>query len=380
MSEPAFFDFAATTRVDERVADVVLHYMREEFGNSGSRTHAWGVAARNAVEVARGHIAAVVEADPDEVIFTSGATESDNIAILGLAEFANQSGRRHIVSTRVEHKAVLEPLEHLQSKGFEVTLLDPLPSGAINPADLKAALRPDTVLVSVMHVNNETGVIQPLDDIAEILNDHDAYFHVDGAQGFGKELALLRNRRIDLISVSGHKIYSPKGIGALVTRKRRGMDRPPLKSLMHGGGQERGLRPGTVPVALAAGLGEAARLALIDNDGRNAAAKAVEANVLAFIAAAGGTVNGDRSRAIPHIVNASFKGLDSEAFIVATKNHIAVSNGAACSSHSYERSHVLEAMSLEPWQVGGAIRFSFSHESCELDADPLVRIIDSIRF
>ena len=331
MSEPAFFDFAATSRVDERVADVVLHYM---------------------VEAARGHIAAVVEADPDEVIFTSGATESDNIAILGLADFADQSGRRHIVSTRVEHKAVLEPLEHLQSKGFEVTLLDPMPSGAISPADLKAALRPDTILVSVMHVNNETG----------------------------KELSLLRNRRIDLISVSGHKIYAPKGIGALVTRKRRGIDRPPLRSLMYGGGQERGLRPGTVPVALAAGLGEAARLALLDNDERNSAAKAIEANIVAFVEDAGGQVNGDRSRAIPHIINASFKGLDSEAFIVATKSLVAVSNGAACSSHSYERSHVLEAMNLEPWRVGGAIRFSFSHESVFPDSNVLKRVIESVRF
>jgi cysteine desulfurase len=378
--EPAFFDFAATTRVDGRVADVVMHYMREEFGNSGSRTHAWGTAARNAVEAARRHIAAVVEADPDEVILTSGATESNNIAILGLADFADQSGRRHIISTRVEHKAVLEPLEHLQSRGFEVTLLDPMPTGAIDPQDLQDALRPDTLLVSVMHVNNETGVIQPLDEITQVLVDHDAYFHVDAAQGYGKELVLLRDQRIDLISISGHKIYAPKGVGALITRKRHGVDRPPLKSLMFGGGQERGLRPGTVPVALAAGLGEAARVALIDHDSRIAVARRIETEVVEFVMAVGGDINGDRSRSIPHIVNASFKGLDSEAFIVATKNVVAVSNGAACSSHSYERSHVLEAMNLEPWRVGSAVRFSFSHENDTFDSNVLMQIIDSVRF
>jgi len=232
----------------------------------------------------------------------------------------------------------------------------------------------------VMHVNNETGMIQPIDRIAEVLDGHPAYLHVDAAQGFGKELALLRNPRVDLISVSGHKIYAPKGIGALVARKRNGRERPPLRPLMLGGGQERGFRPGTVPVALVAGLGEAARLALEEHDARTAAARAVEARVLDFVERAGGAVNGDRSRAIPHIVNAGFKGLDSEAFIVATKDRISVSNGAACSSHAYERSHVLEAMQLEPWRVGGAIRFSFSHESGFPDADDLVRVVESVRF
>lgn len=380
MSDVPYFDFAATTRVDERVADVVLHYMREEFGNSGSRTHAHGVAARNAVEAARAHVAAVVGADPDEVIFTSGATESDNIAILGLADHANRIGRRHIISTGVEHKAVLEPLEHLETLGFDVTYLGAGRGGAIDPAAVAATLRDDTVLVSVMHVNNETGVIQPLDAVARALSGHDAYFHVDAAQGFGKELDLLRNPRIDLISISGHKIYAPKGVGALVTRKRNGMERPPLKALMYGGGQERGLRPGTVPVPLVAGLGEAARIALADLAERARAARKIEARIIDFIESAGGAVNGDRERAIPHIVNASFKGLDSEAFIVATKNLIAVSNGAACSSHAYERSHVLQAMDLEPWQVGGAIRFSFSHDSEFPDADALAKVIDSVRF
>lgn len=380
MSNASYFDFAATTRVDERVANVVLHYMREEYGNSGSRTHGWGVNARNAVEEARAHVAAVVAADVDEVIFTSGATESDNIAILGLREHGETSGRRHIISSAIEHKAVLEPLEHLAALNFDVTLVGSRDDGTVDPDEVASALRPDTLLVSVMHVNNETGMIQPLDEIAGLLDGHDAYLHVDAAQGFGKELTLLRNPRVDLLSVSGHKIYAPKGIGALIARKRKGRDRPPLRPLMFGGGQERGLRPGTVPVALTAGLGEAARLALVDHKTRDSAARAIESEVIRFVERAGGTVNGNRSRSIPHIVNASFRGLDSEAFIVATKEHIAVSNGAACSSHAYERSHVLEAMNIDSWRVGGAIRFSFSHESAFPDADTLCRIVESVRF
>jgi cysteine desulfurase len=380
VSAAPYFDFAATTRVDERVANVVMHYMREEYGNSGSRTHLWGAAAASAVEGARAHVAAVAGSESDEVIFTSGATESNNLAILGLRAHAESTGRRHLVTTAIEHKAVLEPVEYLRDNGFEVNFVGPAPDGTVDADEVAAAVRADTVLVSVMHVNNETGMIQPIDRIAEALDGHPAYMHVDAAQGFGKELALLRNPRIDLVSVSGHKIYAPKGIGALVARKRNGRERPPLRPLMLGGGQERGFRPGTVPVALVAGLGEAARLALADHAERTAAARAIEARVLDFVDRAGGAVNGDRSRAIPQIVNAGFKGLDSEAFIVATKDRISVSNGAACSSHAYERSHVLEAMRLEPWRVGGAIRFSFSHESEFPDTDDLVRVVESVRF
>lgn len=380
MSDAAYFDFAATTPVDERVAQVVVHFMREEFGNSGSRTHAYGVSARNAVEAARRAVAEVVRATEDEVIFTSGATESDNLAILGLAAHLESVGRRHIVTSAVEHKAVLEPLEHLESRGFEVTYLGVDEYGLVSPTELAAALRDDTGLVSIMHVNNETGVIQPLADFAAGLSEHPAFFHVDAAQGFGKELELLRIPRIDLISVSGHKIYAPKGVGALVTRKRNGRERPPIQPLMYGGGQERGIRPGTVPVALVAGLGEAARIAIQDHQKRMEAARRVERQILEFVEAAGGTVNGDRARAIPHIVNASFRGLDSEAFIVATKSLVAISNGAACSSHAYERSHVLEAMHLEQWRVGGAVRFSFSHESRMPDSNELIHTIESIRF
>jgi cysteine desulfurase len=375
-----YFDNAATTQVDSRVADVVMRFMVEEFGNSGSRTHTYGSAARSAVEEARAHVAAVVDADEDEVIFTSGATEADNLAILGIAEEATRLGRRHIITSAIEHKAVLEPIEHLESQGFEVTVIPVTDAGVIDLAAFRGALRDDTFLVSIMHVNNETGVLQPIEEIAEILEGRDTWFHVDGAQGFGKSLDGLRVKRVDMISISGHKIYAPKGVGALITRKRADRTRPPLKPLMYGGGQERGLRPGTVPVALVAGLGEAARLALLESETRWAAGKRTENMVINLVQKAGGVINGDRDNAIPFIVNASFPGLDSEAFIVATKSLVAISNGAACSSHSYERSHVLLAMHLDDRVVGSAIRFSFSHDADSLNAEELVQKIESVRF
>jgi cysteine desulfurase len=377
---PSYLDFAATTKVDSRVADIVLHYMCEEFGNSGSRTHIFGINARNAVEKSRQQVADVVGCEATDVLFTSGATEANNLAILGLRKFGESQGKRHIITTGLEHKAVLEPIEHLEKNGFSVTVISPQPDGAISPIDVSNALTSETLMVSVMHVNNETGVIQPLAKIAEAMERHPAFLHVDAAQGFGKELELLTNPRIDLISISGHKIYAPKGVGALITKRRPKGERPPLSPLMYGGGQERGLRPGTLPVALIAGLGEAARLAVTENGVRLAQARTVERSILDFIQQSNGVVNGARESAIPQIVNASFRGLDSEAFIVATKNLVAISNGAACSSHSYELSHVLKSMGLEEWRLRGAIRFSFSHDSEPLDVESLASEIERVRF
>jgi cysteine desulfurase len=380
MGKPEYFDFAATTPVDARVAELMMRYLCHNYGNAGSRTHSYGVDARNAVEQARSQVAALVSASDDEVIFTSGATEANNIGILGLAEYGVGAGRKHIVTSAIEHKAVLEPVQHLAENGFDVSVLPVGQGGVVDPADLRAALRPDTLLVTVMHVNNETGVIQPLDEFCRVLSDHPAYFHVDAAQGFGKERRLLHADRIDLISISGHKIYGPQGTGALVSRKRNGSDRVPLRSLMLGGGQERGIRPGTVSVPLAVALGEAARLAEVEAEGRQVQVMKIAKDLEEFIDGAGGVVNGDRKCAIPQIVNASFHGLDSEAFIVATKEHIAISNGAACSSHSYERSHVLEAMGLVGWRINGAVRFSFSHTSCSPDWRRIAAIVESVRF
>lgn len=363
-ARPVYLDCNATSPVDPRVRDEVMHYLDVEFGNAGSRTHGYGQSAKERVQQARREVAAVVDAQPDEVLFTSGATESDNLALLGLAPYAERSGRRHIVTTQIEHKAVLEPVDHLRSLGFEVTEVAPTSGGWVDPQAIASALRADTVLVSVMHVNNETGVIQPLGEITELLAGHETFFHVDAAQGFGKDLAPLRNRRIDLISVSGHKIYGPKGIGALIAR-RRGYQRVPLQPLMHGGGQERGLRPGTVPVHLVAGLGTAARLALQEADQRNAACTAFRERALATLEALGAVHNGDPERTVAHTLNVSLPALNSEAVMLALKPYLAISNGSACTSQSYDPSHVLEAMGLPRDRIQGALRLSWCHSTDE---------------
>jgi cysteine desulfurase len=262
---PVYLDCAATTPLDPRVRAEMLRFLDEDFGNAGSRTHAFGQRARAAVEHARDRVAAVVGSSRGDVIFTSGATESNNLAILGLAAAAGD--RRHIVSTAIEHHAVLEPLDTLSRRGFDVTLVPPDEGGAVDPDAILAAVRRDTLLVSLMHVNNETGVIQPVTSVADRLDGTNTYLHIDAAQSFGREIEALRHPRLDLISASAHKINGPKGIGALIMRRRVGT-RPPLQPLMVGGGQERGLRPGTIPVPLVAGFGLAAELATLEADAR----------------------------------------------------------------------------------------------------------------
>jgi len=376
--EAIYLDCNATTPPDPRVVDAIVQYLTVEFGNAGSRTHTFGIAAARAVARAREQVAAVVHAEPADVVFTSGATESNNLAILGLVAHGESTGRSHIVSTQIEHKAILEPLDALTHRGFGVTLVPPNSGGWVEPDAIAAALRPETLLVSVMHVNNETGVIQPLDDIGKVLSGHSAYFHSDAAQGFGKELELLRDPRLDLISISGHKIYAPKGVGALVLRKRD-FKRPPLNPLMFGGGQERGLRPGTLPVHLIVGLGLAAELALREHGSRRSAALAFKARLLESLAPLAPMVHGDPSRALPTTLNCTFPGIDSEAAILALKHLVAISNGSACTSAGHHPSHVLQAMSLPPHSIAGALRFSWSHDTAEPDYPSLVASIESLQ-
>jgi cysteine desulfurase len=358
--QPVYLDCAATTPVEPRVQEVLRFYLEEEFGNAGSRTHDYGQRARRAVERARDQVAAVVGVGRGEVIFTSGATESDNLALLGLAEHGLATGRTHVVSTQIEHHAVLGPLRVLERRGFRVTPVPPRSDGWVEPAAVRDALRADTLLVSVMHVNNETGVVQPVDEIADALEDHPPFFHVDAAQGFGKELRRLRHGRIDLVSVSGHKIYGPKGVGALVLR-RRGGERPPLTPLLHGGGQELGLRPGTVPVALVAALGEAAQLALSDAEARDERCRDLRRQLLDGLAALRPAINGDPARSLPHILNLSFPAYDADSVIEAWSGLAAVSDGAACTTQSRTCSHVLSAMGLPADRRDGAVRLSWCH-------------------
>lgn len=343
-----------------------MHYLTVEFGNEGSRTHEYGTRAKQAVQRARDQVAAVVDAKREEVIFTSGATESNNLAIFGLRDAAREAGRLHCITSAIEHKAVLEPFAILEREGFTITRLPVSPSGFVEPLAVAEALRPDTFLVSLMQANNETGILQPLTEIAEALSGHDAYFHTDAAQGFGKDLESLRNPRIDLISVSGHKIFAPKGIGALIAR-RRGFDRVPLSSLMFGGGQERGLRPGTLPVALIAALGEAAAAAVRDHSTRLNHCATIRAEALAAFEPLSPRFSGNLKHVMPHVMNVAFGGLDSEALIVALKDLIAISNGSACTSSSYTPSHVLKAMGMSDDEANGCIRISWCHLTPRLD-------------
>ena len=354
-----------------------MHWFTDEPGNAGSRTHEYGLRAKRAIQQAREQVATLIDTKADEVLFTSGATESNNLAILGLAPHGESTGRRHIVSTAIEHKAVLEPLEELESRGFTVTLVKPDASGIVNAKDVQKALRPDTLLVSVMHVNNETGAIQPIDEIAAALGAHDAYLHTDAAQGFGKELDALRNPRIDLISISSHKAYGPAGIGALAAR-RRNFTKPPLTPLAYGGGQERGLRPGTLPVALIAGFGLAAELAGKCADDRRARCMAIRQAALAALTPLGIRIHADPDRQLPHTLNLSVPGIDSEALIVALKGIVAISNGSACTSQSYEPSHVLIAMGLPEEAVTGAIRLSWCHMTPDPDWQEVAKRISAL--
>jgi cysteine desulfurase len=342
---PIYLDCNATTPLDPEVREVFFSFLKLEVGNEGSRTHEFGAKAKQAVQKARDQVASVVSAKRDEVIFTSGATESNNLAILGLRNEGRKSGRPHIITSEIEHKAVLEPCKILEREGFEVTYLPVGSGGFINPEDLRAALRPNTLLISIMQVNNETGIRQPIDEIAKVLKDHKAYFHTDAAQGFGKDIEPLCNPRIDLISISGHKIYAPMGIGALIIR-RRGYNRPPLQPLLSGGGQERGLRPGTLPVALIVALGKAAEIAVRDNAKRKKIYRQIREKALSALAYLDPKLTGEQSLVMDHVLNLSFPGLDSEALMVALKDLIAISNGSACTSNSYSSSHVLMAMGM----------------------------------
>ena len=342
------------------VRDAVLKYMTEEFGNAGSRTHEFGTRAKQAVQHARDSIAELVAAQRDEIIFTSGATESNNCAILGLKNDGEQTAKKHIISTQIEHKAVLEPIAALKKNGFEVTLVAPTKEGLINPDDLKKALREDTLLVSVMHVNNETGIIQPISQIADILTEHSAYFHVDAAQGFGKEISSLRHPRIDLISASAHKIYGPKGVGALILR-RRGYQKPPLTPLMYGGGQERGLKPGTLAVPLIVGFGVATELAIKQAEERANICRRFRHQALEALTPLKPIIHGNLERSLPHVINFSIAGLNSEAAMLALKGIVAISNGSACTSSSYTPSHVLKAMGVNDDEIEGALRMSWCH-------------------
>jgi cysteine desulfurase len=375
LETPIYLDCAATTPLDPAVRAAMQPFLDDEFGNAGSRTHAWGQRARTAVEHARDQIAAVVSAARGDVIFTSGATESNNLAILGLAGSVDVPG--HIVSSAIEHHAVLEPIAELERRGFRVTLVAPDGNGVVPVDRIMSAVRPDTLLVSLMHINNETGAIQPIEEVARELDGTTIYFHVDAAQSFGREIETLGHSRIDLISASAHKIGGPKGIGALVLRRREGV-RPPLRPLMFGGGQERGLRPGTMPVALAVGFGLAAERAASEAADRRLRCVRFRESLLAGLAPLDPMVNGDPRQSAPYIINLAFPGLVAEVVIDAWQDLVAVSNGAACTTQRHTCSHVLEAMQVPAWRSDGAVRLSWSASTPEPEWQALVAAVAAI--
>ncbi|MEP1384666.1 MAG: cysteine desulfurase DndA [Paraglaciecola sp.] len=371
-----YLDMNATTPVSKEVADLVYKLMVEEYGNAGSRTHEFGSNAKKAVEKARKKVADVVDADKSEVVFTSGATESNNIALLGLKEFGETQDKKHIITTRIEHKAVLEPIEYLEKNGFTVSYLDVGESGVVNPKQLKQLLRNDTLLVSIMHVNNETGSIQPIDKICEALELHEAYLHIDAAQSFGKLSDALKMKRIDLISASGHKVYAPKGIGALIMRKR-GFLKLPLKPIMFGGGQEKQLRPGTLAVPLIAGFGLACEIAQQNSLAWQEHAQNLKDELIAELNKLGAQFNGENTS--PFVLNFSIPGVNSEAAMVMLKEIAAVSNGSACTSSSYTPSHVLSSMGLSSERIQGAIRVSWGYMTKELPLKNMIGVFKTIK-
>ncbi len=353
-----YLDCNATSPIEPEVAMIIRQHMEKEYGNSGSRTHQYGVAAKSAVERAREQIAEVVNAQRDEVVFTSGATESNNLAILGLAKTLKENKKTHVITTEIEHKAVLEPCAVLEKNGFNVTYLQPDACGSVTVNQVQGALTGETGLISIMHVNNETGVIQPISQIAESIDGLEVYFHVDAAQGFGKLLEPMEHDRIDMISVSGHKIYGPKGVGALITRRRK-YKRPPLTPLMFGGGQEKGLRPGTLPVPLIAGFGLAAELSKKHNKNWWITCEKMKDSAVSAFKQMKVEYHGKNS--LPNTLNFSIDGINSEAAIIALKDIVAISNGSACTSSSYTPSHVLKAMGLTDEEANQCIRISWCH-------------------
>ncbi|MBI1888191.1 MAG: IscS subfamily cysteine desulfurase [Nitrosomonadales bacterium] len=371
MKLPIYMDYSATTPVDPRVASVMIPYLTEKFGNPASRSHAFGWEADAAVELAREQVAALVNADPKEIIWTSGATESNNLAIKGAAHFYQGKGK-HVITMSTEHKAVLDTVRELEREGFSATYLDPEPNGLLDLEKFRAALRSDTVLVSVMLVNNEIGVIQDIAAIGEICRDKGILFHVDAAQATGKVAIDLQQLKVDLMSFSAHKTYGPKGIGALYVRRK---PRVRLEAQMHGGGHERGMRSGTLPTHQIAGMGEAFRIAREEMAQENERVRMLRDRLLkGMMSMEEVHINGDMERRVPHNLNLSFNFVEGESLMMAIKD-VAVSSGSACTSASLEPSYVLRALGRSDELAHSSIRFSIGRFTTVEEVDYVIELL-----
>ena len=371
MKLPIYLDNSATTRVDPRVTEEMVKYLSDDYGNPASRSHAYGWTAEAAVEEARENVAKLINADPKEIVWTSGATESNNLAIKGAAQFYKSKGR-HIITMTIEHKAVLDTCRELERQGFEVTYLDPEPNGLLDLEKFKAAIRPDTILASIMYVNNEIGVIQPIPEIGEICREKGIIFHVDAAQATGKVEIDLAKLKIDLMSMCAHKSYGPKGIGALYVRRK---PRVRLEAQMHGGGHERGFRSGTLPTHQIVGMGEAFRLAREEMATEKDRIRMLRDKLLHGLQEMEEVyVNGDLESRVPHNLNMSFNFVEGESMIMAIKD-IAVSSGSACTSASLEPSYVLRALGRSDELAHSSIRFTLGRFTTEEEIDFAIDLI-----
>ena len=370
---PIYLDYSATTPVDPRVAAKMIPYISEHFGNPASRSHPYGWTAEKAVENARLEVAKLVGADPREIVWTSGATESNNLAIKGAANFYSEKGK-HLITLTTEHKAVIDPMRDLERQGFSATYLDPEPNGLLDIAKLKAAIRPDTVLVSVMMVNNEIGVIQDIVAIGNLCRENGIIFHVDAAQATGKVAIDLEQLPVDLMSFCAHKTYGPKGIGALYVRRK---PRIRIEAQMHGGGHERGMRSGTLATHQIVGMGEAFRLAREEMVEENTRIRRLRDKLLNGLQSMEEVyVNGDLEHRVPHNLNISFNYVEGESLIMAVKG-IAVSSGSACTSASLEPSYVLRALGRSDELAHSSIRFSIGRFTTEADVDYTINLMKS---
>lgn len=370
-NHPIYLDYSATTPVDPRVAGKMIPWLTENFGNPASRSHGYGWEAEEAVENARAEVAKLVNCDAKEIVWTSGATESDNLALKGAAHFYKAKGK-HLVTVKTEHKAVLDTMRELEREGFEVTYLDPEPDGLVDLGKFEAALRPDTILVSVMHVNNEIGVIQPIAEMGELLRARGIIFHVDAAQSTGKAPIDLAALKVDLMSFSAHKTYGPKGIGALYVRRK---PRVRLEAQMHGGGHEKGFRSGTLPTHQIVGMGEAFRIARMEMAAEGERIRMLRDRLLEGLKDMEEIyVNGDLERRVPHNLNVSFNYVEGESLIMGMKE-LAVSSGSACTSASLEPSYVLRALGRNDELAHSSIRFTLGRFTTREDIDFAVKLL-----
>ena len=372
-----YLDYNASAPLRKEVLDVMVDAYTHVIGNADSRTHSFGTTAQKFVQEKRQQIASVLNVDPTDLIFTSGSTESNNMAILGIAKWAKENGKTHIITTSMEHKAILEPLRHLEQQGFTVDYVNPGSDGRVAVEDIVSRIQDKTALVSEMYVNSEKGIIQPVQELGKILESKGVYFHIDATQALGKLNNEIRHTKYDMMSMTAHKIGGPQGIGAFILKRGKDFKRPPIEPLMYGGPQERGYRPGTTPVALIAGFAEAVRLSEKEHDTMMAKCAAIKENFLQAIQGMDYQINGDPKYCLPTTINISFTGLDAEAAFLCLGDDFAFSNGSACNSAGHKLSYVLEAMGLDQKRRSEAIRLSWDG-SVDVDFSKFVEIIRQI--